>query len=140
MIRLWSWIVATWISWISNSLEHNAIWIDMAIKTPILPRGYSSKFYALVVKLSHYIEFTYWLDIIYVTKTLTARPKDTLELNDHMKFVLLYYQNALKIFEKLSCHQLTVSWWVSWRNKFPENTILVTTILIEQPDFWQNWD
>ena len=85
----------------------------MAIKTPSLPRGFSSKFYAPVVKLGHYIKFTYWLDIIYVTKTLTVRPKDTLELNDHMKFVLLYYQNALKIFEKLSCHQLTVSWWVS---------------------------
>ena len=66
----------------------------MAFETPIWLRGLSSKFYTPGVKLIHYINFTYWLDMFYVTKTLTVRPEDTLELNDYMKFVLLYYQNG----------------------------------------------
>ena len=68
----------------------------MAFETPILLRRLSSNSISPGVKLIHYINFTYWLDTFYVTKTLTVRPEDTLELNDYMKFVLLYYQDALK--------------------------------------------
>ena len=59
----------------------------MAFETPFSPEGWVSN--SIPRYLGHYIKFTYWLDIIYATKTFTVSPEDTLELNDYIKFVLL---------------------------------------------------